>query len=187
MTAVQAVIVDDDATEAGALAEILNGDDLNATLQTPSSTVEATAKSALGALGEEGARLLLLDYRLEDNELETGDVARFKGGSVAEYIREQDPDVPIALLTSEKKLHDWVERRPGIKEIFDWTLIKKEISGDAARARAQIVDYALNWEAVRTWDEKTALWEALAGLMAAPEGEMALFQELEAEPPKASA
>jgi hypothetical protein len=186
MTPVQAVIVDDDATEAGGLADILDGEDLKATLHIPSSTVEATATDALDALGEGGARLLLLDYRLEDNELETGDVVRFKGGSVAEYVREQDPDVPIALLTSEQKLHDWVERRPGIKEIFDWTLIKKEISGDAPRARAQIVDYALNWEAVRTWDEKTELWEALANLMSAPEGEMALFQELEARPPEVS-
>jgi len=32
---------------------------------------------------------------------------------VAGYVREQDPEIPIALLTSEEKLHDWVDAAPG--------------------------------------------------------------------------
>jgi CheY-like chemotaxis protein len=188
MTSVQAVIVDDDATEAGALVELLRaGDGLEVVLQTPSPSVEATAASALKALGEEGPRLLLVDYRLGDNPIEGGDIVSFKGGSVAGYVREQDPEIPIALLTSEEKLHDWVDRRTGIKEIFDWTLIKNEISteGGAERARATIVDYARSWEMASAWNEETPLWEGLAKLMKAPEGEIELFEELEAKPPKA--
>jgi CheY-like chemotaxis protein len=189
MTPVRAVIVDDDETEAGALADLLRagGDDLEVVLQAPLSSVEATAASTLEALGEQGARLVLVDYRLGDNPIEGGDIVRFKGGAVAGYIRDQNPEVPIALLTSEEKLHDWVERRTGIKEIFDWTLIKKEISaeGGAERARARIVDYARSWEAASTWGEEDALWERMAELLNAPEGEIALFEELEAEPPRA--
>jgi CheY-like chemotaxis protein len=187
VTFVRTVIVDDDATEAGALAELLRagGDDLEVSLQAPSPSVEATAASTLKALGEEGPRLLLIDYRLGDNPIEGGDIVRFKGGSVAGYVREQDPEIPIALLTSEEKLHDWVDRRTGIKEIFDWTLIKNEISGKAERARATIVDYARSWETASAWTEETALWEGLAEMMKAPEGEIELFEELEAGPPTA--
>jgi CheY-like chemotaxis protein len=188
MTLVRIAIVDDDATEAGALAELLRaGGDLEVVLQAPSPSVEATAASTLEALGEEGPRLLLVDYRLGDNPIDGGDIVRFKGGSVAGYVREQNPEIPIALLTSEEKLHDWVDRRAGIKEIFDWTLIKNEISaeGGAEQARAKIVDYAHSWETASTWSEETTLWERLAELMKAPEGEIALFEELEAEPPKA--
>jgi CheY-like chemotaxis protein len=188
MTKVRAVVVDDDATEAGALAEILDGEGLGTTLQAPSSTVETTTKEALGVLGETGPRILLLDYRLGDNALADGSSVAFKGGSVAEYVREQDPDVPIVLLTSEENLHEWVERRPGIKEIFDWELIKNMISaeGGADEARAKIIDYANAWETVRNWTMDTLLWEALAELMSAPEREMELFEELEAEPPGAA-
>ena len=188
MTPVRAVIVDDDETEAGALAALLRagGDDLEVVLQTPSASVEATAASTLEAVGEDGPRLLLMDYRLGDNPINGGDSVRFKGGSVAGYVREQNPEIPIALLTSEEKLHDWVERRTGIKEIFDWTLIKNKISakGGAERARTKIVDYARSWETASAWDDGAALWERMAELLRAPEGEIELFEELEAEPPK---
>ena len=188
MTAVRVVMVDDDATEAGALAELLRAgeDGLEVFLQAPSPGVEATAASALETLGGEGPRLLLLDYRLGDNPIDGGDIVRFKGGSVAGYVREQNPEIPIALLTSEEKLHDWVERRAGIKEIFDWTLVKNEISakGGAEQARERIVDYARSWQTASAWNEETALWERMAKLLRAPEGEITLFKELEAEPPK---
>jgi CheY-like chemotaxis protein len=186
--AVHALIVDDDPTESSALADLLRASGTKLKVKTiqPPTTVEEAAKAILEALPDEQARVLLLDYRLEDNAFE-GQAVRYRGGTVAGYLRDEDPELPIALLTSEQKLHDWVESRPGMKNVFDWTLVKSEISAPegAARGYTEIVDFAHAWQRARGWPEDPAeTWTRLADLMRAPQDGMLLFRELEAEPPR---
>lgn len=187
---VHAVIVDDDQKEGGALADLLNrsgGDDLQLMMMPPKLQVEETVAAAFEALPDEGPRLLLLDYRLEDNPVDDGEHVGFRGGTIAGFVRDKEPDLPIALLTSEEKLHDWVERRAGIKEVFDWTLIKKNITerGGAEQASAQIVDYARSWQRATGWEDVPAMiWKHMEELLQAPAEEIALFRDLEGEPPR---
>lgn len=190
MTAsVNAVVVDDDERESRLLVELLNarGDDLRCEALMPKSTVEQTAKAALTKLPATTPRVLLLDYRLGEHEVRTGSRVTYRGGTVAGYVRDEDPDLPIVLLTSESKLHEWVARRPGMEEHFDWTLLKKDIATPDAGvdAHARLVDYALAWHAARGWpDDPGETWKRLGGLMAAPPDGLALFSSLEAEPPR---
>src|SRR5580704_2992118 len=123
---VRVLIIDDDVGESTLLASLLNksGDDLLCDAARPHGSVEATATLIKERLETDAPRLLLLDYRLEDHQTADGDTADFRGGTVAGYVRDQDPDLPIVLLTSEEKLHRFVERRPGMKQHFDWTLLK---------------------------------------------------------------
>ena len=125
---VRAVIVDDDPDESEALADLLreSGTGLEVEAIKPSEHVESTAETVLKALPDGHPRVLLLDYRLEDNAQE-GHGVHYRGGTVAGHLRDEAPDLPIVLLTSEQKLHDWVESRPGMKGVFDWTLVKSEI------------------------------------------------------------
>lgn len=184
---VRALILDDDPTESDSLADLLNtGDDLEVTTTQPMQKIDETAEAVLRELPDGETRLLLLDYRLEDDR-EQDKPVQFRGGTVAGHLRDVDPELPIVLLTSEQKLHDWVERRPGMKQVFDWTLVKSEISDvdGAAVGHAKIVDFARAWEQARGWpDNPEELWDRIAGLMKAPNDSIRLFRELEAEPPR---
>jgi hypothetical protein len=112
---------------------------------------------------------------------------QYRGGTVAGFLRDEDPDLPIILLTSEQKLHDWVESRPGMKDVFDWTLVKSDISGPegAALGYAKVLDFAQAWEQARGWpDDPPQMWTRMGDLMRAPENAIRFFRELEAEPPR---
>lgn len=185
-TPVHALIVDDDVGESSSLAELLSGADLTVEATQPLANVEETAGAILDALPDGKPRVLLLDYRLEDNTLE-GNSVQFRGGTVATYVRDKDPELPIVLLTSEQKLHEWVERHPGMKNVFDWTLVKANIAADegAAHGRAKITDFARAWEEARGWPEdSTETWLHMAKLMRAPTDGIPLFRDVEAEPPR---
>ena len=185
---VRAVIVDDDPDESEALADLLreSGTGLEVEAIKPSEHVESTAETVLKALPDGHPRVLLLDYRLEDNAQE-GHGVHYRGGTVAGHLRDEAPDLPIVLLTSEQKLHDWVESRPGMKGVFDWTLVKSEISSPdgAIRGYAKIVDFAEAWEQARYWPEDPKeTWTRIAALMRASDESVRLFSELEPETPR---
>ena len=184
---VNALLLDDDATESASLADLLNsGTDLLVTTAQPTGEVEETVAKVLDALPDGCPRLLLLDYRLEDDATRQ-DAVKFRGGTVAGYLRDVEPELPIVLLTSEAKLHAWVDTRPGMKSVFDWTLVKNKISspGGAGREHEKIVDFAHAWEGARGWPEQSdELWTRIAELMRAPEQYVQPYGELEAEPPR---
>jgi CheY-like chemotaxis protein len=186
---VRVLIVDDDAAESTLLAGLLNksGDGIVCEVARPHGTVEATAKLIKERLDTDDPRLLLLDYRLEDHQTDDGDTADFRGGTVAGYVRDQDPDLPIVLLTSEEKLHLFVERRPGMKQHFDWTLLKNEVAAkdDGAVAHTRLVDFALTWDRARGGsDDERKTWSQLGALMSAPPEGLEQFVSLEPEPPR---
>src|SRR5689334_11840570 len=112
MAAVEVLIIDDDGKQAERLASLLNrqGDGLRARAHTPEDSVEKTASLVEAQLPDDKPRLLLLDYRLEDHPPEQGAQVTFRGGTIAGYLRDKDPELPIWLLTSEEKLHAFVER-----------------------------------------------------------------------------
>jgi CheY-like chemotaxis protein len=186
---VRALIVDDDEKERTALADLLNGAgaELTVTAVAPAADVEGTAAMIRERLPDGEPRLLLLDYRLEDNPLSGSEHASFRGGTVAGYIRDVDPDLPIVLLTSEEKLHEFVERRPGVKDFFDWTLLKSAISNRAGAAvgHTKIVAFANAWRRALGWpNDQDETWERLEELMHAPPDGIVYFKNLEAEPPR---
>jgi CheY-like chemotaxis protein len=185
---VQVVIVDDDATESESLAELLtaSGDGLQASALRPSGQLQKTAKEVLERLPASVPRVLLLDYRLEE-DVAKKDAVTYRGGTVADYLRDQDPELPIVLLTSEQKLHDWVETRPRMKQAFDWTLLKENLSNPdaAAEGAVKLIEFAGAWDQVRAWEGAADdVWALLGEVMAAPEGAIDQFRDLEADPPR---
>src|SRR4051812_8403875 len=92
----RAVLVDDDTSEGDSIAKVLNdGETLVCAAQRPSDSFEATVTALRQGLGGEGPRVALLDYRLDDHELADGGQAAFRGGTVAGYLRDIEPEVPI--------------------------------------------------------------------------------------------
>jgi hypothetical protein len=185
---INALVVDDDEAESGAIVDLLNSSDrLDAQAMRPLQQLEETGKEILNRLPEGAPRVLLLDYRLEDN-VASGEAVTYRGGTVAGYLRDRDPELPIVLLTSEQKLHDWVESRPRVKQVFDWTLLKEELSSQerASVNAAKLAEFAEAWDGARGWpDDSTEVWVRLADLMRAPDiTTMQPFVEFEAEPPR---
>jgi len=187
---VQVLIVDDDAQESANLANLLNssGSDLVCEAKPPGATVEDTAQLITDHLGSSASpRLLLLDYRLDDHSGDDETRPDFRGGTIAGYVRDQDPDLPIVLLTSEDKLHQWVERRPGMKQHFDWTLLKSEVAAtDAgASAHSRLADLARTWRLALAWPQDPAeTWARLGSLMNVSQDGVEQFSNLESEPPR---
>jgi CheY-like chemotaxis protein len=186
---VRVLIVDDDENEASSFVDLLNasGADLEVSDMRPEQNVEATANAVCDTLGGDGEAILLLDYRLEDHP-ESEEPVNYRGGTVAGYVRDKEPDLPIVLFTSEDKLHKFVERRAGMEDVFDWTLIKSDVISSedgAARAGAQLADLARGWTRAKGWpDDQEGMWERMAQLMEAPDQDMALFRDVEAAPPR---
>ena len=123
--AVHAALLDDDPVERERLADLLITEQLRIDALGPRSISETTDKIA-ELRGDHGPRLVLLDYRLDDAD----EAANFRGGSVAAALRDADHtcDVPLVLLTTEAKLKTWVESRPGTLQLFDWRLLKGDIT-----------------------------------------------------------
>ncbi|MDP8942555.1 MAG: hypothetical protein M3N16_00290 [Actinomycetota bacterium] len=184
----RALLVDDDASEGDSIANVLDdGVTLVCAAQRPAEGFEATVTALREALGDEGARVALLDYRLDDHELPEGAQTQFRGGTVAGFLRDVAPEIPIVLVTSDEKLRAWVETRPGVEEVFDWTLIKQEIvrRGRAADLRAQVADIALTWATLTVATENAAaLWEELAGVLDADPRLLEPFSRLETNAPR---
>jgi len=83
-------------------------------------------------------------------------------------IREEQK----ALAAEREELEALLKSKAKLKK-----LIASEISADAERERAKIVDYARSWEAVSAWSEETVLWERLAELITgADDGLLARIQ-----------
>lgn len=184
----RAVLVDDDASEGDSIAKVLDdGATLACSAQQPAEGFDATVSALRDALGDAGPRVALLDYRLDDHELSDGGQAQFRGGTVAGFLRDVAPEVPIVLVTSDEKLRAWVQTRPGVEDVFDWTLVKQEIvrRGRVGALRAQVADIARTWATLTMASETaTALWEELAVVLDADPRLLEPFARLETRPPR---
>lgn len=185
----RAVLVDDDAAEGDSIAKVLDdGTTLTCTAQRPAEDFDATVTLLREALGTEGPRVALLDYRLDDHVLQDGRQAHYRGGTVAGFLRDLDPTVPIILVTSDEKLRAWVQTRPGVESVFDWTLVKQRIvkRGSAPDLRAQVSDIARTWAQLEiAAEEDETLWKELGDVLQADARLLKPFAQLETNPPRA--
>ena len=74
--------------------------------QRPSESFEATVTALRQGLGGKGPRVALLDYQLDDHELADGGQARYRGATVAGYLRDGDryDPCPRAYLAAATRL-----------------------------------------------------------------------------------
>jgi CheY-like chemotaxis protein len=140
-TTVRAALLDDDPVERERLAELLRGDELR--IETLGPTSISGTIGQIGDLlgGPSGPRVVMLDYRLDDAD----EASNFRGGSIAAALRDSDNtrDVPLVLFTTEAKLKTWVESRPGTQDLFDWRVLKGEITEERlAIIRERLADLA---------------------------------------------
>jgi hypothetical protein len=184
----KAVLVDDDVSEGDSIARVLDArETLTCVAQRPAETFGETVETLRAALGPAGPRVALLDYRLDDHELADGGQAQYRGGTVAGFLRDVDPSIPIILVTSDEKLRAWVQTRPGLESVFDWTLVKQEIvrRGRASSLRQQVADIAQTWATLKVAAEgEDALWTELATVLRAESRLLEPFARLEPAPPR---
>lgn len=121
-----ALFVEDNAADRR-IADRLTRDGLPTTAVAPPATVE----DLVASLADEAYSILLLDYRLDD----AGTVS-YRGGSAAAAVREAVPDMPIGLITTEAKLHEWVASNPQIRTLFDVELLKAALVTSPGRRDA---------------------------------------------------
>jgi hypothetical protein len=180
---VRAVLLDDNDAEARSLCGLLQSDDLVLDAMVPRASIDDTLADLEAVSAADGAKVVLLDYRLDDRSTSV----RFRGGSVAGGLKDRHPDVPVILLTTDEKLRQWVAKRPGMEELFDWTLIKGDINDEATRgrSRAEVIGIARGWRLLNTADRGSAsdVWDWLAGLLEVDADLLGPFAALTSDPP----
>jgi CheY-like chemotaxis protein len=72
---------------------------------------------------------VLLDYRLDEEMDEELGRPNYRGGTLAAWIKEKFPHVPVILVTTEAKLEDWLANNPTVRTLFDLEVMKRDLLG----------------------------------------------------------
>lgn len=173
-----AVAVDDNADDRQ-LATLLEGAGLSVQALPPAATVEDTVTQVASALGSTTSPgVVLVDYRLDQEQ-----AVSFKGGTIGAALREAMPDTPLVLFTTEERLRQWVDQQAGIRDLFDWQLIKGTVLGpDQARdlARLSVASIATSFARVveirDQLSEDADVWDVIRIAMGAEPDELRPFR-----------
>jgi CheY-like chemotaxis protein len=179
---VRVVVVDDNADESRSLEKRLQGDGIEIVLLQPTVSLEPLMDLVGKAISGNAPTIVLLDYRLDDQVLSSGERAKYRGGTVAGFLRDKHPGIPIVLLTSDEKLHKSVMTHPGVEEVFDWILLKETLAAPstAELSRVRVCELARLWHQVRGWSEfDDGFWPALAALLRVDEAKLTPFRQLD--------
>lgn len=171
---VRAVLIEDDATDRR-VAKRLSTLGLDCVALEPPAHLEALGRMVQDALAGVERPLVLMDYRLDDVIQEYGSRAPYRGGTAAAHIREFLPSVPLVLLTTETRWHKWVEGNPSLEGLFDYIVLKEEVSTRASRKTAvrRLTSIAQGFAEVREkWPKSDHFdWETLSSLLAGLEAD----------------
>jgi CheY-like chemotaxis protein len=165
---VTALLVDDNADDLK-IAERLSRVGLATTAIRATGTADGLREVLETKIAELKPSVVFLDYRLDDAELEDGTRASYRGGTIAAQLKEHHPELPLILLTTETKLHEWLDASPRIKDLFDHLVLKSEVNDAKGRASVAAVasDLGSGYEAVFDAYKRAEGWAAIARAMKA--------------------
>ena len=113
-----ALYVDDDPHAEGD-ADRISEAGLPCRWLAPPETVDELGKAVTAA----APSIVLLDYRLDDQS-----DANYRAGTVAAWLREQMPSIPVVLTTTQENLKAWVANNPQVRQLFDFEIFKSGVA-----------------------------------------------------------
>ncbi len=99
--------------------------------------------------------IIALDYRLDDNSQNASRRADYKGGALAQAIREkQDEDeslsCPIILVSNESKIENFFKPEKTTHDLFDDYYAKETITADIDRITSELAALALGYKLIQS-------------------------------------
>ena len=151
---------------------------------------EAIAPPSLAELQEEVVSkvddgtydLVLVDFLLDQEATEPGQAVTYRGSAPAVLLKDRCPHIPVVLVTTEDKYHDYIEHRPELSELFDFALPKSRVrsQGDRQVVADELRDLALGFRQLRSivaGEDADARWETLRKVLAATDEEIESLRE----------
>jgi CheY-like chemotaxis protein len=182
--AIRAVLVDDSAEDLRLAARLTNAG-LPCDPVVPIPDIEELREQL------EQYDIVILDFRLDDVAT-AGERVSYRGGTVAAAIKERTPEVPVALLTTEEKLHKWIDDSPLVKNLFDYRILKSDLA--SARNRREFAEklrnLALGFKTITTTIKRSRArdpWTAVQKILDASPSEVNEFARAIGIPPNAPA
>ncbi|NVM55286.1 MAG: hypothetical protein HWN66_16385 [Candidatus Helarchaeota archaeon] len=109
--------------------------------------------------------LFLIDYLLTQRQ-KTGEYVSYKGGTIATYISEQNPEIPLILFSTRYILN----QNPNYLEqvqVVDDILYKDDVNEDVEYAKKFLITIVNGFNKIKSIDIKKRNWKSLVELMGA--------------------
>lgn len=127
--------------------------------------------------------IALLDYRLDAEHPDGPDgFLPYRGGTVAAELKEQFPDTPVVLITTEEKLQASLRHNPRVRTLFDHVILKGALTSRSGRvaAAAELKDLDEGFGLIRrkiaaTQDPEP--WQLIFAILDVKEDERAALTE----------
>jgi hypothetical protein len=129
---VRAVFVDNSADDLK-IANRLNAMGLPCERLVAPPTIDTLLLNLRGQVRGPGFCLILLDYRLDDDQEMSTNRATYRGGTVAAALKEEMPDSPVVLMTTQEKRETWLVPNPRVRGLFDFEVLKEQLTRPKTR------------------------------------------------------
>jgi len=124
--------------------------------------------------------LIVIDYLLT-NLQPSGITASYRGGTLANYISEQLPEIPLVLLSTRSILNKHPNYEDEIRAI-DCVLYKDSVNEDPEKAIKTLLALSNGFKTLKTVNEEDRTWMNILVLLRASENEEESLQK--ASPPR---
>ena len=173
--AIRALLVDDNRDDL-VFAERLSRGGLECSSIRATSSADRLRELLDERIAHDKPSIVFLDYRLDDSPIdEDGTRADYRGGTIAAELKERHPEVAVVLLTTEEKLHAWLDGSPRVKDLFDATVLKSALTSPSREGvAAEMEDLGRGYKALATAFRKKSPadpWDRLRLLMRATPSE----------------
>lgn len=162
--AIRGILLDEE--EAKIWSQIIASGDGDIVIEDMVPDVEMDA--LVNRIAERNPDILLVDYRLDENQELFDSINSYRAGALAQHIREQckdgvvKQDFPIVLISTEKKIKRYFLPERSAKDLFDEWYFKEKIPNEIDRVRRELVGLVNGYESVRLFREGK---QALARLL----------------------
>lgn len=142
----------------------------------PPPSLSAVQDDVVAAVNDGIYNLVLIDFLLDQEAQEHGQSANYRGSTAAALVKERCPHIPVVLVTTEDKYHDYIEHRPELGALFDFVLPKNQVrtTEDRMIVAESLKDLALGFQRLRLViesEDAETRWEKLREALAATDEE----------------
>ena len=138
-------------------------------------SLSAVSDEVVAAVNDGAYDLVLVDFLLDQEATEQGQNVNYRGSAPAALLKDRCPHVPVVLVTTEDKYHEYIEHRSELGALFDFVLPKSQIRTQEDRrvVARKLRELALGFQRLRSvveGEDAEARWEDLReALMATSE------------------
>jgi hypothetical protein len=120
----------------------VKGVDIKIESLLPKAMLTETAKEIV----DSNPDLVILDYRLDEKPLESGQFINYKAGPLAQHLRDRAienirNDTPIIAVSYEDKMRDFYNPNETVHDLFDRVYLKDDILEKPGRIKKELIAY----------------------------------------------